>query len=125
MVYSSCNDTQRERLSSVMQKVAGEYVQLGKTLDRRKNYLRSACSAWNIACLPLTRREHEIKAYVKEYQKINNASPNDAQAVEENLRMVIAQKDKLYPNLNVQILSSDILVVDGVENIAITSKRNE
>ena len=125
MGYSSSNELQRERLSSVMQKVAGEYLQMGENIDRRKNNLRLACSAWNIACLPLTRRESEIKRYVKEYRSINKTSSYGARAVEENLRTVISQKDKLYPNLNIQIIDSDIVVVDGVENIAVISKRNE
>jgi hypothetical protein len=86
-------------------KVAEGYIDMGETREEKKNYLRSACSAWNIACLSPFKRESAIKQYIEQCPKINNSDPADCKALEEDLRLLIKQKDRLYPDVNVQIVN--------------------
>jgi len=59
----------KQKVSAMILKVAAGYIDMGETVEEKGNYLRSACSAWNIACLPTLKREQVIKQYVEEYQK--------------------------------------------------------
>jgi len=104
-------------------KVAGGYIDLGETTEERENYLRSACSAWNIACLPTLKRESAIERYVEEYKKINKADATDCKALEENLILLIEQKDKLYPDVNVQIVGSRIENINGRNHVIVVSAK--
>jgi len=51
----------KPKISEMVLKVAAGYIDLGETTEQRENYLRSACSAWNIACVSAPNREHAIK----------------------------------------------------------------
>ena len=104
-------------------KVAEGYIDMGETTEERENYLRSACSAWNIACLPPFKRESAIKQYIEEYQKINKAAEADCKALEEDLRLLIKQKDRLYPDVNVQIVNSRIENIDGQDRVTVVSAK--
>ena len=96
---------------------------MGESTEERENYLRSACSAWNIACLPPLKREPAIKQYVEQYQKINKADKEDCIALEEDIRLLIKQKDRLYPDVNVQIVDSRIENVNGKDHVMVVSAR--
>jgi hypothetical protein len=96
---------------------------LGETTEQRENYLRSACSACNIACVPAAKREHAIKQYLEQFQKLNQAAGSDCQGLEEDLRRLITQKDKLYPDVDVPIIGSRIETIDGRERFIVVSAR--
>src|SRR3972149_3724183 len=113
----------KQKISAMVLKVAEGYIDMGETTEERENYLRSACSAWNIACLPLLKREREIKRYVEQYQKINKADDADCKALEEDLRLLIKQKDRLYPDVNVQIVGSRIENINGRNHAIVVSAR--
>jgi CRISPR/Cas system-associated endonuclease/helicase Cas3 len=115
--------SEKQKISAMMLKVAEGYIDMGETTEERGNYLRSACSAWNIACLPHLKREPAIKQYVEQYQKINKADEADCKALEEDLRLLIKQKDKLYPYVNVQIVDSRIENINGQEHVTVVSAR--
>lgn len=104
-------------------KVAEGYIDVGVTTEEKENYLRSACSAWNIACLPPLMRETAIKQYIEQYRKINKADEVDCKALEEDLRLLIKQKDKLYPDVNVQIVDSRIENINGRDYVTVVSAR--
>jgi hypothetical protein len=104
-------------------KVAEGYIDMGETREERENYLRSACSAWNIACLPPLKRESAIKQYVKQCREINNSDPTDCKALEEDLRLLIKQKVRLYPDVNVQIVNSKIDNIDGQDHVIVVTAR--
>ena len=104
-------------------KVAEGYIDMGETTEERGNYLRSACSAWNIACLSPLKREPAIKQYVEQYQKINKADEADCKALEEDLRLLIKQKDRLYPDVDVQIVNSKIDNIDGRDHAIVVTAR--
>lgn len=115
--------SEKQKISAMVLKVAEGYIDLGETAEERENYLRSACSAWNIACLPTLKRESAIERYVEEYKKINKADATDCKALEENLRLLIEQKDRLYPDVNVQIVSSRIENINGRNHVIVVSAR--
>ncbi len=113
----------KPKISEMVLKVAAGYIDLGETTEQRENYLRSACSAWNIACVPAPNREHAIKQYLEQFQKINQAAGSDYQGFEEDLRRLITQKDKLYPDVDVPIIGSRIETIDGRERFIVVSAR--
>lgn len=78
-------------------KVAAGYIDMGKTRVERENYLRSACSAWNIACLPTLKRESAIKQYIERCREINNSDSTDCKSLEGDLRLLIKQKNEPLP----------------------------
>jgi hypothetical protein len=45
----SARKTKPEKVSAMILKVAQGYIDMGDTVEKKENYLRSACSAWNIA----------------------------------------------------------------------------
>jgi hypothetical protein len=115
--------SEKQKISAMVLKVAEGYIDMGETREERENYFRSACSAWNIACLPQAKRESSIKEYIEHYRKISKADPADCKALEQDLRLLIKQKDRLYPDVNVQIVNSRIDNIDGREHaIVVTAK---
>jgi len=111
----------KEKISAMVLKVAKGYIDMGESTEEKENYLRSACSAWNIACLPPFKREPAVKQYVEQYQKINKADKEDCIALEENIRLLIKQKDRLYPDVNVQIVDSRIENISGKDHVIVAS----
>ena len=112
-----------QKISAMVLKVAEGYIDMGETREERENYLRSACSAWNIACLPHFKRESAIKQYLDRCREINNSDPEDCKALEEDLRLLIRQKDRLYPNVNVQIVNSKIDCMSGRDHVIVVTAR--
>ncbi len=115
--------SEKQKISAMVLRVAEGYIDLGETTQERENYLRSACSAWNIACSPPLEREPAIKQYVEQYQKINKADKADCRALEEDLRLLIKQKDKLYPDVDVQIVGSRIENINGRDHMTVASAK--
>ena len=115
--------SKNEKISAMVLKVAAGYIDMGKTREERENYLRSACSAWNIACLPNLKRESAIKQYIEGCREINNSDPADCKALEEDLRLLIKQKDRLYPDVNVQIINSKIDNIGGQDHVIVATVR--
>jgi hypothetical protein len=79
--------SEKQKISAMVLKVAEGYIYMGETTEERENHLRSACSAcsaWNIACLPSSKRKPAIKQYIEKYQKINKADESDCNALEED-----------------------------------------
>jgi len=104
-------------------KVAEGFVDMGETREEKENYLRSACTAWNIACLPPLKRESAIKQHIERCRKMNKTKASDCKAIEENIRLLIKQKDKLYPDVNVQIVSSSIDRVGRYDRVTLITAK--
>jgi hypothetical protein len=111
----------KQKISAMVLKVAEGYIDMGESKEEKENYLRSACSAWNIACLPPLKREPAIKQYIEQYQKINKADEADCKALEEDIRLLIKQKDRLYPDVNVQIVDSRSENINGKDHVTVAS----
>ena len=115
------NSFKKEKISAMILKVAEDYINLGETLEERENYLRSACSAWNIACLSPKAREPAIKQYIEQFQKINNTDTVGCKELEENLRLLIEKKIKMYPYVNIQIANSRLEHINGQDHVFVVS----
>ncbi len=114
---------EKQKISAMVLKVAEDYIDMGETVEEREDYLRSACTAWNIACLPPLKRESEIRRYIDQYRIINRADDTDCGEFEENIRLLIKQKDRLYPDIKVQIVGSKIEHINGHDHVTVVSAR--
>lgn len=81
---------------------------------------------WNIACLDEKKRKRSITKYIKECREMNPTySEKDLQDVEENLSLLIKQKDKFYPDVRIQIVDVHIKEINGKDHITVTSMNVE
>jgi hypothetical protein len=58
----------RIKLSEMIIKYAGDYIQMGEDIEEKQEFLNGAVSAWNIACLKENDREKAIRRYMKEFR---------------------------------------------------------
>ena len=123
---SQTNPTEKQRFSAMLLEVADGYIQMGKTIPERENLLRGAVTAWNIACQPSDKREGAIKDLLQKFMHFNPASTKENLSnFEEDLRQLIKQKDRMYPNVTTQILGCHIEVIDGKEKVSVQFARIE
>ena len=115
--------TEKRKISTMLLDIAGKYIDMGESPEEKENYLRCACSAWNIACLPLSEREAAIREYLAQYQEFNKADETDCAAVEENIRLLIKQKNEMYPHVKTAIVDSKINHVNGEDHVVVASLR--
>ena len=117
--------SKNQKISAMVLKVAKGYIDMGETREERENYLRSACTAWNIACLPPLKRGSAIQQYIEQCREINNSDPKECKALEEDIRLLIKQKVRLFPEINVQIVNSKIDNIGGQDHaIFVTARIN-
>jgi len=101
---------------------AGDYIALGDDIEEKQQYLNSAVSAWNIACLDEKARKRSIKRYMAQYRKLNpTQSRRDFRDVEEDLRLLITQKEKLYPEVRIQIVDAHIKEINGKNHLTVAT----
>lgn len=115
--------SEHQKISAMVLKVAEGYIDMGETREERENYLRSACTAWNIASLPLLKRESAIQQYIDQYREINNSDPTECNALEHDIRLLIKQKVRLFPDVNVQIINSKIDNMGGQDNVIVVTAK--
>jgi hypothetical protein len=114
------------RISEMLINVAGDYVAMGEDIADKQELLNAAVSAWNIACLKSDKRQEAINKFMKEYKKLNPLfSRNDFKDEEENIKLLIKQKDKRYPEVKVQIVNAIFQEINGKSHIAVASARME
>ena len=114
--------SKKNKISEMVLGFAGDYIAMGEDIEAKQQYLNSAVSAWNIACLDEKDRKRLIKKYMAEYRKINpTQSKQDFRDVEEDLRLLVKQKEKLYPEVRVQIVDAHIKEVDGKNHVTVAS----
>ena len=112
----------KPKLSAMVLGFAGDYIAMGESIEEKQEYLTGAVSAWNIACLDKKVRNQTIKRYMVEYRKLNPShSKQDFRDVEENLRLLIQQKDKLYPSVRIQIANAHIEQINGKDHVTVMS----
>ena len=105
---------------------AGDYIAMGDDIEEKQQYLNSAISAWNIACLDEKAKKRSIKKYMAEYRKLNpTQSKQDFRNVEKDLRLLIKQKEKLYPEVRLQIVNAHIQEIDGKNHVTVASLNME
>ena len=112
----------KPKLSEMVLGFAGDYIAMGDSIEEKQEYLTGAVSAWNIACLDKKERDRAIQRYMAEYRKLNPShSKQDFRDAEEDLRLLIKQKDKLYPAVRVQIVNAHIEQIDGKDHVTVMS----
>lgn len=112
----------KQKISAMVLALAGDFINMGEDTEEKQEYLNSAVSAWNIACLDTNKRKRAIKQYLREYRKLNpTQSRQDVSDVEENLRLLIQEKEKLYPDIKVQIVGATITVRGGKNHVNVMS----
>jgi len=114
--------SEMKKISEMVLDFAGDYIAMGEDIEEKQQYLNSAVSAWNIACLDEKARKRSIKKYMAEYRKLNpKQSERDFRDVEEDLRLLIKQKEKLYPEVRVQIVDAHIKEINGKNHVIVAS----
>ena len=105
---------------------ASDYIAMGEDLEEKQELLNGAASAWNIACLEKIERDFAIKRYMKQFSKMNSThTEKELDDVEENLKLLIKQKDKLYPEVRIQIAGAYIEEKGGKDHVYVMSVREE
>jgi hypothetical protein len=118
--------SKRKKISEMVLDFAGDYIALGEDIEEKQQYLNSAVSAWNIACLDEKAGKRSIKKYMTEYRKLNpTRNKRDFVDIEENLRLLIAQKEKLYPEVRIQIVDAQIQEINGKNHVTVASLNME
>lgn len=116
--------TPKIKISELLLNVARGFINMGKTIEEKQEQLNCAVSAWNIACLMKENRNSAIKKYMDEYKKLNPAfTENDFKDAEENLQLLIKQKNKLYPDFHKQIINAVIREIDGKNHVTVASMK--
>ena len=109
--------------SQMLLKVGEELIQLGRDTNEKENYLRSVCTAWNIACLDSFYHEECISDAVMKFRLINNANDEDTRVYGENLRKLINSKNKIFPKIRIQILSAELTEENDKITIKTTTRK--
>jgi len=104
-------------------RVGDGFIQMGINQEEKQNYLRTVCTAWNIASLPESYREKCIFDTVVNFKKINNSTDEDARHYEEDMRKLIEIKLSLYPKIKTQILSAELTEENGRNKLVAISKK--
>jgi hypothetical protein len=114
--------SKRKKISEMVLDFAGDYIALGEDIEEKQQYLNSAVSAWNIACLNEKARKRSIKKYMAEYRKLNpTQSKRDFCDVEEDLRLLITKKVEIYPEVRIQIVDAQIQEINGKNHVTVAS----
>lgn len=112
----------KQKVSEMVLGFAGDYIAMGEDIEEKQECLNGAVSAWNIACLDEVDRKRAIKKYMKEYRKLNPThNKQDLRDVKEDLRLLIKQKENLYPEVRVQIVNAHIQEIDGKDHVTVMS----
>jgi hypothetical protein len=112
----------KPKVSEMLIDVARDYIAMGDDIEEKQQLLNSAASAWNIACLNQNERKRAIKKYVREYKKLNPAhSKQDYRDEEENIKLLIKEKDRLYPDVKVQIAHAEAQKIRGKLHVTVMS----
>ncbi len=112
----------KQKISAMVLAYAGDFMNMGEDAEDKQEYLNSAVSAWNIACLDTKKRKRAIQQFVREYRTLNPThTRQDVSDTEENLRLLIQEKEKLYPDIKVQIVSATITVRGGKNHVNVMS----
>jgi len=115
-------ESRKKKISEMVGDFAGDYISLGDDIQAMQQYLYAAVSAWNIACLNKKDRPRLIKSYMKNYRKMNPGQNRIFfKGVEDDFKLLIKQKIKLYPDVAVQIVDARIEELDGKTHIKVVS----
>ncbi len=111
-----------KKVSEMLLDVARAFIAMGEDISEKQQLLQGAVSAWNIGCLKGDKKEQAIKEFMRNYRKLNPTfTKKDYKNEEENIYLLIKQKDKLYPDVNIQIVDAIIQEIDGKLHVTVAS----
>jgi hypothetical protein len=108
------------KMSEMIISFAGDFIQMGNTIDEKQNYLNVACIAWNISLLPLGKRQGAIDLFISDYE-LANPEIADAENLRHDINQLIEGKNRLFPTMYTQIVRAEIIEVGGEERIKVAS----
>jgi hypothetical protein len=110
------------KVSKMLLDVASEYIAMGEDIEDKQQYLNGAVSAWNIACLSGEERKAALKKYLKQYKRMNPShTKREVNDAFENIQLLIDHKDKLYPDVYVQIAHATIETINNKDHVTVAS----
>jgi len=108
------------KLSEMIINVAGDFINLGQTIEEKQSNLNMACIAWNVSTISKQKQEKAIKLFLEDYKKFNPGI-DYIDEVEKDFRILIDKKIRIYPNEKRIIVSAEYLDNNGDEKIRIGS----
>ena len=112
----------KSKVSEMLMDVAREYVAMGEDIEEKQQLLNGAASAWNIACLEKKERGRAIKKYIRKYKKINpHQTKQDYRDTEEDLMLLIKEKDRLFPDVKIQVAHAEVKEIGEKLHVTVMS----
>jgi len=112
----------KPKVSEMLMNVAGDYLAMGADIEEKQELLNGTASAWNIACLERRERERAIKTYMRKYKKMNpHHSKQDYRDTEGDLKLLIKEKDRLYPDVKVQVATAEVKEIGEKLHVTVMS----
>ncbi len=95
------------KISQVIIEFASEYIDLGKTIEKKQDHLNAACIAWNIAILPAYKRQIALNDFLTQYQ-VRNPHETDVGHIKHDMELLIQQKLERFPHIKTSIVQARI-----------------
>jgi hypothetical protein len=105
--------SEEQKISAMMIGIASELLKTPESQEEMQAHLDLVRTAWNIAIKSDMVRKREIKAFIKK-QKKYAPSKEALKGLGWEIRRVIKQKDKLYPDVNNRIITAEAVHEGGV-----------
>jgi len=95
---------------------------MGADIEEKQELLNGAASAWNIACLEKKGRPRAIETYMRKYKKMNpHHTEQDYRDTEADLKLLIEEKDRLYPDVKVQVAHAEVKEIGEKLHVTVMS----
>ena len=116
------NNSLKPKISAMIWEFAGDYIRMGENIEQRQYLLNSACTAWNISLLKGKNREKAIQTYLDTCEELNpDHDENYRNNLEEDFRLLIKEKERMFPEVKKQIIHTEIRHISGKDNITVAS----
>ena len=97
------------KISQMIIDFASDYIHIGNTLKEKQLLLNAACIAWNIAVLPKSHRKKALENFLISFKQDNpHCDTATLKEIEEDIQQLIQEKNKLFPNVKVNIVKATI-----------------
>jgi hypothetical protein len=110
------------KISQMIIEFAGDYINLGDTVDEMQNYLNVSCISWNISLLPKNKQEIAIDFFIKKYMK-KNPDIYNFDDIKHDIKLLIKSKCDNFPEEKYTIESALIKEYEDEYRITVFSYR--
>jgi hypothetical protein len=114
-------NTTKQKVSQMVIDFAYDFISMGDSIEIKQSYLNTACVAWNIAILPENLHKALIERFIEEYQELNPKA-GDSDNLRHDVKLLIKEKLRLYPNEKIAIANAEIIDENGKDRIIVFSK---